>query len=70
MKYKAIVFDWDGTPMDPVTKIVESMQTNAEQLGFPVPDYKNVIGIGLFAGLKQLFNIEEQKTAMERCLHL
>ena len=68
MKYKAIVFDWDGTLMDSVSKIVESMQTSAKQLGFPVPDYdqaKNVIGISLLPALQQLFNIEDEKAAME-----
>ncbi|MBU3002699.1 HAD family hydrolase [Paraglaciecola arctica] len=68
MKYKAIVFDWDGTLMDSISKIVESMQTSAEQLGFAIPDYdqaKNVIGISLLPALKQLFNIQDDKRAME-----
>lgn len=68
MKYKAIVFDWDGTLMDSVSKIVESMQTSAQQLGFPVPEYeqaKNVIGISLLPALKQLFNIQDEKAAMD-----
>jgi phosphoglycolate phosphatase len=68
VKYKAIVFDWDGTLMDSISKIVESMQTSAEQLGLPVPDYdqaKNVIGISLLPALQQLFNIEDDKVAME-----
>tara|TARA_R110000751_G_scaffold91266_3_gene179062 strand:- start:266587 stop:267228 length:642 start_codon:yes stop_codon:yes gene_type:complete len=67
VKYKAIVFDWDGTLMDSIGKIVESMQTTAKQLGFPVPDYdqaKNVIGISLLPALKQLFNIRDEKEAM------
>jgi phosphoglycolate phosphatase len=68
VKYKAIVFDWDGTLMDSVTKIVETMQSSAAYLGLPVPDFeqaKNVIGISLLPALKQLFNIQDDKTAME-----
>lgn len=68
MKYKAIVFDWDGTLMDSISKIVESMQSTAKHLGLPVPNYdqaKDVIGISLLPALKQLFNIHDEKTAME-----
>ena len=68
MKYKAIVFDWDGTLMDSVAKIVESMQSSAKNLGLPVPDYaqaKDVIGISLLPALKQLFKIDDEKAAME-----
>lgn len=68
MKYKAIVFDWDGTLMDSISKIVECMQTSAQQLGFPVPNYaqaKDVIGISLLPALKQLFNIQDEKAAMD-----
>ena len=68
MKYKAIVFDWDGTLMDSISKIVETMQSSAEHLGLPVPDYdhaKDVIGISLLPALKQLFNIQDEKAAMD-----
>jgi phosphoglycolate phosphatase len=68
VKYKAIVFDWDGTLMDSISKIVETMQSSATQLGLPIPNYdqaKDVIGISLLPALKQLFNIHDEKTAME-----
>jgi phosphoglycolate phosphatase len=68
VKYKAIVFDWDGTLMDSISKIVETMQSSAEHLGLPVPDYdhaKDVIGISLLPALKQLFNIQDEKAAMD-----
>ena len=68
MKYKAIVFDWDGTLMDSITKIVETMQSSAKHHGYPVPDYdqaKDVIGISLLPALKQLFNIHDEIAAME-----
>lgn len=68
MKYKAIIFDWDGTLMDSVSKIVETMQSSATHLGLPVPNYdqaKDVIGISLLPALKQLFNIHDEKAAMD-----
>jgi phosphoglycolate phosphatase len=68
VKYKAIVFDWDGTLMDSIGKIVESMQSSAKHLGLPIPDYnqaKNVIGISLLPALKQLFNIDDDKAATD-----
>ena len=68
MKYKAIVFDWDGTLMDSVSKIVESMQASAKQLGLPIPSYeqaKDVIGISLLPALQQLFNVDDEKAALE-----
>ena len=68
MKYKAIVFDWDGTLMDSISKIVETMQSSARHLGYPIPDYdqaKDVIGISLLPALKQLFNIHDEKAAMD-----
>ena len=67
MKYKAIIFDWDGTLMDSVGKIVETMQSSAAQLGLPVPDYaqaKDVIGISLLPALKKLFQIDDEQQAM------
>jgi phosphoglycolate phosphatase len=67
VKYKAIVFDWDGTLMDSISKIVESMQSTAKHLDLPVPDYdqaKDVIGISLLPALKQLFDIQDENTAM------
>jgi phosphoglycolate phosphatase len=67
MKYRAIVFDWDGTLMDSINKIVETIQSSAKHLGFPVPHYdqaKNVIGISLLPALQQLFNIDDEKQAL------
>jgi len=68
VKYKAIVFDWDGTLMNSISKIVETMQSTASYLGLPVPDFdqaKNVIGISLLPSLKQLFNIQDDKIATQ-----
>jgi phosphoglycolate phosphatase len=35
--YKLVIFDWDGTLMDSVAHIVDSMQQAAYVLGEPVP---------------------------------
>lgn len=62
------MFDWDGTLMDSISKIVESMQSSAKHLGLPVPDYdqaKDVIGISLLPALKKLFDIDDEKAAMD-----
>ncbi len=68
MKYKAIIFDWDGTLMDSVSKIVESMQSTAVALNLPVPTFeqgKDVIGISLLPALKQLFKIDDEQQAQQ-----
>jgi phosphoglycolate phosphatase len=67
VKYKAIIFDWDGTLMDSISKIVETMQSSAEHFGLPTPSYeqaKDVIGISLLPALKKLFNIQDEKVAL------
>ncbi|MFT2090909.1 HAD family hydrolase [Paraglaciecola sp. 2405UD69-4] len=71
MKYKAIVFDWDGTLMDSISKIVDSMQTSASHFGLPVPSFdeaKNVIGISLLPALKKLFSIDDHDEAVKLML--
>lgn len=68
MKYKAIIFDWDGTLMDSVGKIVECIQASAVELELPVPSHsqaKDVIGISLVPALQKLFNIEDLETAQQ-----
>jgi phosphoglycolate phosphatase len=66
MKYKAIIFDWDGTLMDSVGKIVECIQNSAEYLGLGVPtkhDAKQVIGISLVPAMQKLFDLPNAKAA-------
>lgn len=55
---KLVIFDWDGTVMDSVMKIVDSMQCAAEREGLNVPSeqaVKDIIGLSLAPALKQLF---------------
>jgi len=50
MKYKLIVFDWDGTLMDSAAAIVHAIQASCRDLGLRVPEEaraRHVIGLGL-----------------------
>src|SRR5262249_61269207 len=57
MKYKLIVFDWDGTVIDSPAAIVECMQEASRELGLPVPEAwrgSHLIGLGLDAAVRVL----------------
>lgn len=50
MKWRLIIFDWDGTLADSTGAIVEAMQSAAPACGLPVPTEESVldiIGLGL-----------------------
>tara|TARA_B100000700_G_scaffold140887_1_gene156861 strand:+ start:463 stop:1122 length:660 start_codon:yes stop_codon:yes gene_type:complete len=55
---KLVVFDWDGTLMDSVPRIVSAMQETARTLTLPVPstkDVQEIIGISLEPAIERLF---------------
>jgi phosphoglycolate phosphatase len=55
MKYRLIVFDWDGTVIDSPAAIVECMQAASRELGLAVPEPErasHVIGLGLHDAMK------------------
>lgn len=55
MRYRLIVFDWDGTLLDSATGIAESIQLAAADMSLPVPDREtasHVIGLGLHDSLR------------------
>lgn len=57
-RLKLVIFDWDGTIMDSVAKIVTSMQQAAERERLVIPSedaVKDIIGLSLAPALKQLF---------------
>jgi len=57
-QYKLIIFDWDGTLMDSVARIVSSMQSAAKVVGLTVPsahDVKQIIGLSIEEALRLLF---------------
>ena len=56
--YKLVIFDWDGTLMDSVDRIVYSMQASAIALSFEPPSYqqaKQIIGLSLPKAIQTLF---------------
>lgn len=64
MKYELIVFDWDGTLMDSVAKIVACTQAAAKDLGLDVPEFdeaKQIIGLGLHEAMARLFSITDEQ---------
>ncbi|CUS48937.1 MAG: phosphoglycolate phosphatase Gph [Idiomarinaceae bacterium HL-53] len=57
-----IVFDWDGTLMDSVPRIVSCMQSMAKHAGLAVPAesaIKDIIGLSLTVALEQLFSCSD-----------
>nr|WP_274600840.1 HAD-IA family hydrolase [Ectothiorhodospira shaposhnikovii] len=53
-----LVFDWDGTLMDSVARIVTCMQSTIEALGIaPLPEHRlrHVIGLGMREAILQLY---------------
>jgi phosphoglycolate phosphatase len=64
--YQLIIFDWDGTLMDSINRIVSSMQAAAEYCSITVPtveEVRDIIGLSLPKALETLFpNITESKT--------
>lgn len=58
MKFKLLVFDWDGTLMDSEARIVECVQAAVSDLGRELPtrdEVRNIIGLGLREAVNTLF---------------
>lgn len=57
---RLVVFDWDGTLMDSIGRIVSSMQNTAQQTGLPVPtevSVRDIIGLSLEPAIEKLFGV-------------
>lgn len=55
MKYRLIVFDWDGTIIDSAATIAECIRESARDMRLPVPSMErasHVIGLGLHDSLR------------------
>jgi len=67
-KYKLVIFDWDGTLMDSVDRIVFSMQASAVALSFKPPSYfqaKQIIGLSLPKAVQTLFpNADDEQVQL------
>lgn len=62
MKYQLLIFDWDGTLMDSVGRIVSSMQATASHLSLPIPSdtqVRDIIGLSLEPAIERLFGVLE-----------
>ena len=65
-----VIFDWDGTLMDSIGLIVESMHVAGEAHGFYTNDcaVKGIIGLSLLHGIDILYPSasDEQKLAIQQ----
>jgi phosphoglycolate phosphatase len=55
VKYRLLVFDWDGTIIDSASTIAECIRDASRELGLPVPERKrasHVIGLGLHDAMR------------------
>ncbi|NCB61681.1 MAG: HAD family hydrolase [Gammaproteobacteria bacterium] len=56
--YQLIIFDWDGTLMDSIQRIVSCMQKAARACNLPEPsseDVRDIIGLSLSVAMPRLF---------------
>lgn len=68
VKYRAIVFDWDGTIIDSATTIAECIRLAAADVGLAVPSKQqasHVIGLGLHEALRYAVPDLRQEQMME-----
>jgi len=74
-QYSCVIFDWDGTLMDSLQKISESVRAAAIDVDLPAPsdaEARNIIGLGLAESMLKLFgDIGQQKIdhVVERYKH-
>lgn len=65
---KLVIFDWDGTVMDSVPRIVSCMQGVARDLGHELPSapaIHDVIGLSLPIALQQIFGLASNAEVAE-----
>lgn len=56
--HKVVIFDWDGTVVDSVEHIADSLHHAATELGFPALErdaYRDIIGLGIVEALEALY---------------
>lgn len=72
MKFKAVLFDLDGTLLDTIQDLADSMNSVLERSGFPthcVDDYKNFVGDGMVELAKRVLpkDIHDEES-VNRCV--
>lgn len=63
-KYKAVIFDLDGTLLDSLEDLADSMNTVLEKCGFPtypIDNYKYFVGDGMYTLVKRALPESERK---------
>jgi phosphoglycolate phosphatase len=58
MKVRVVIFDWDGTLVDSVEHIADSLHQAATDLGYPALEreaYRDIIGLGMVEALEKLY---------------
>lgn len=66
--YELVIFDWDGTLMDSVARIVSCMQSAAKVVELTIPStdgVKNIIGLSLPKAVATLFPSCNEQQAVE-----
>lgn len=64
-----IIFDWDGTLMDSIGLIVESIKKSGEFFGYNVTDEKarSIIGLSLERGIEIIFSEADEQQKADLC---
>jgi phosphoglycolate phosphatase len=65
--FTLLVFDWDGTLMDSIARIVSCVQTAIQDIGLPhctPTEIRNIIGLGLQEAIVTLFPKVDEKRRM------
>lgn len=58
MNQRIVIFDWDGTVVDSVEHIADSLHRAATDLGYPAREreaYRDIIGLGMVEALEVLY---------------
>lgn len=75
MNPKVVIFDWDGTLVDSVEHIADSLHQASTELGYPAREheaYRDIIGLGMVEALEKLYpglSREEMKAIREGYAH-